>query len=273
MEYLERIKEASKFISSYLKKIPDAAVILGTGLGSLAEEIEGKTEIPYSNIPNFPISTAPGHAGKLILGFLEDKYVIAMSGRFHYYEGYSMKEVTLPVRVFMDMGIKILIVSNACGGMNPKFKAGDLMLITDHINLLGDNPLIGKNIEEFGPRFPDMSEVYDKGLIKIAEKTAAELGIDLKEGVYVSVSGPNFETPAELRMLRAMGADAVGMSTVPEVIAARHGGIKVLGISCITDMAIADGLEPLDAQRVIETADRTRPIFVKLVKEIIKKFD
>lgn len=271
MEYLDKIKQAAQFINSKILRCPDVAVVLGTGLGALAEEIENSTVIPYDEIPNFPVSTAPGHAGKLIAGFIGDKYVAAMSGRFHYYEGYSMKEVTLPIRVFRSMGINTLIVSNACGGMNPEFKAGDLMLITDHINLMGDNPLIGTNMDEFGPRFPDMSEAFNRGLINMAQKVAAVLGTELKKGVYVAVSGPNFETPAELRMLRAMGADAVGMSTVPEVIVANHSGMRVLGISCVTDMAIADGLEPLDGQKVIEIANRTKPIFTKLVKGIIKE--
>lgn len=271
MNFLDKIRESSEFIKSKISKLPDTAIILGTGLGALADEIQESVVINYSDIPNFPISTAPGHAGKLIAGFIGKKYVIAMSGRFHYYEGYSMTEVTFPVRVFNYMGIDTLIVSNACGGMNPHFKAGDLMLITDHINMMGDNPLIGINFNEFGPRFPDMSEAYNRELIMHAEQVASSIGVDVKKGVYVSVSGPNFETPAELRMLRAFGADAVGMSTVPEVIVARHGSMRVLGISCVTDMAIADGLEPLDGQKVIETANRAKPKFISLIKGIIEK--
>lgn len=269
MEYMKKIIETSEFINSQIKRLPDVAIILGTGLGALADELNDRITINYRDILNFPVSTAPGHAGKLISGFIGTKYVIAMSGRFHYYEGYSMQEITFPVRVFNKMGIETLIVSNACGGMNPNFKAGDLMVITDHINMMGDNPLIGENLDNFGPRFPDMSEGYDKELIKLAEDVSKDIGVDLKKGVYVSVSGPNFETPAELRMLRGLGADAVGMSTIPEVIAAKHGKMKVLGISCVTDMAVADGLEPLDEQKVIEIANGAKPKFASLIKNII----
>lgn len=270
MNYLEMIKESSAYISSKIQKKPDVAVILGTGLGSLADEITDKTVIKYSDIPHFPVSTVEGHAGELIAGNLNGKYILAMNGRFHYYEGYSMKEVTFPIRVFANLGIKKLLVSNACGGMNPEFKAGDLMIITDHINLIGDNPLIGQNFEELGPRFPDMSQAYSKSLINLAEETAKSLKLDIKKGVYVAVSGPNYETPAELKMFRLAGGDAVGMSTVPEVIAARHSNIAVLGISCVTDMAIADRLEPLDHEKVIAAAEMARSNFVNLVKKIIQ---
>lgn len=269
MDYLEMIKETSAFIHSRIKRLPDAAVILGTGLGSLADEITEKTIIKYKDIPHFPVSTVEGHASELVAGYLQGKYILAMNGRFHYYEGYSMKEVTFPVRVFAHLGVKRLIVSNACGGMNPAFKAGDLMIITDHINLMGDNPLIGKNYDELGPRFPDMSEAYSKNLIKLAQKEAEKLGIDVKAGVYAALSGPNYETPAELKMLRLLGGDAVGMSTVPEVIAARHSGIEVLGVSCVTDMAIAEDLKPLDHEKVVETANAVKTKFVSLVKNII----
>lgn len=269
MDYIEMIKESSAFISSKISRLPDAAVILGTGLGSLADEITEKTVIKYKDIPYFPVSTVEGHAGELIAGNLQGKYILAMNGRFHYYEGYSMKDVTFPVRVFAHLGVKKLIVSNACGGMNPEFKAGDIMIITDHINLMGDNPLIGKNFEELGPRFPDMSEAYSKSLMKLAQKEADKLGIQVKKGVYAAVSGPNYETPAELKMLRLLGGDAVGMSTVPEVIAARHSGIEVLGISCVTDMAIAEDLEPLDHEKVMEIANAAKPKFVSLVKGVI----
>jgi purine nucleoside phosphorylase I, inosine and guanosine-specific len=273
MDYLESIREAAKYISNKINHQPDGAVILGTGLGALADEIEDRTVIKYKDIPHFPVSTVAGHAGELIGGYVEGKYVLAMNGRFHYYEGYNMKEVTFPVRVFANLGIKKLIVSNACGGMNPHFKAGDLMLIEDHINLMGDNPLIGRNFDELGPRFPDMSEGYSRKLIAKAQKACDTLGIEIKKGVYVAVSGPNYETPAELKMLRAIGADAVGMSTVPEVIVARHSGLEVLGISCVTDMAIADDLEPLDHEKVVEIANAVKPKFVKLVKSIIKDID
>ncbi|MDI6619394.1 MAG: purine-nucleoside phosphorylase [Clostridiales bacterium] len=268
-DYIEKIKQSGEFIKEYINAKPDVSVVLGTGLGSLADEIQDRKVVKYSDIPNFPVSTVEGHAGELIAGHLSGKYVLCMSGRFHYYEGYAMKEVTFPVRVFKYLGIDNLIVSNASGGMNPSFRPGDLMVIKDHINLMGYNPLIGKNYDELGPRFPDMSEAYSKKLIGIAKNAARTLEIDLKEGVYVAVSGPNFETPAELKMLRLIGADAVGMSTVPEVIAARHSGMNVLGISCITDMAIAEGLEPLDGERVIETANRSKTKFVNLVEKII----
>jgi purine-nucleoside phosphorylase len=269
MEYLDKIKEASNYIISKTIKLPEIVIVLGTGLGALVDEIQDKRVIKYSDIPFFPVSTVYGHAGELILGYIGEKYIIAMNGRFHYYEGYSMKEITFAVRVFTYMGMKKLIISNACGGMNPEFESGDLMLITDHINLIGDNPLIGSNIEDFGPRFPDMSEAYSKRWIKLAEDLSNKLGISLRKGVYVSVSGPNFETPAELKMLRFIGADAVGMSTVPEVIAAKHGGMEILGVSCITDMALYNNLEPLDHEKVLETANRAKPRFVNLIKEVV----
>ncbi|KRQ86810.1 Purine nucleoside phosphorylase 1 [Caloramator mitchellensis] len=269
MNYLNRINEAKEYIKSKIKKTPDVAVILGSGLGKLAGEIENKMVIKYSEVPHFPESTVVGHAGEFIFGNIGDKFVMAMNGRFHYYEGHDMKDVTLPIRVMRALGIEKIIVTNAAGGMNPEFEAGDLMLITDHINFIGTNPLIGRNFEELGPRFPDMSQAYNRELIAIAENCANKLDIKVQKGVYVAVSGPNYETPAELRMLRIMGADAVGMSTVPEVIVANHGGMKVLGISCITDMAIPDNLEPLDHERVVATAARATEKFVKLVKEII----
>lgn len=271
MDYLEKVREACTFISSKIENKPEIAVILGTGLGALAEQIEDKVIIKYSDIPHFPVSTVYGHTGELICGYIEGRQIIAMNGRFHYYEGYSMKDVTFPVRVFALLGIKKLIVSNACGGMNPEFSAGDIMLITDHINLMGDNPLIGKNLDEIGQRFPDMSEAYSKDFIKLAQDMGCRLGIDLKKGVYVAVSGPNYETPAELKMLRTIGADAVGMSTVPEVIVAKHSSMDVLGISCITDMALYDSLEPLDHEKVVKIANSAKPKFTKLVKSVIKE--
>lgn len=270
MNYLSMISEAKDYIKSRIDFIPDVAVILGTGLGTLADQIENPIVIKYSDIPHFPISTVSGHAGEFIIGDIGDKKVIAMKGRFHYYEGYDMKQVTLPVRVIKALGIEKLIVTNAAGGMNVNFNPGDLMIITDHINFLGTNPLIGPNHEELGPRFPDMSEAYSKEYIKLALDAAEKLNIKLRQGVYLAVTGPNYETPAELRMMIRMGADAVGMSTIPEVIAANHGGMKVLGISCITDMALPDGLEPLDHERVQATADRARDALVSLVKEVIK---
>lgn len=269
MDYLTQIKEAKEFLQKKIVGVPDVAVILGTGLGSLVDKIENKTTIKYADIPHFPISTVEGHAGEFIIGTIGNKHIIAMSGRFHYYEGYSMKEVTFPVRVMKALGIQKLIVTNAAGGMNPNFRAGDLMIITDHINMMGTNPLIGKNYDELGPRFPDMSEAYNRELTEVALKTADKLGIKVQKGVYLAVSGPMFETPAELRMFRNIGGDAVGMSTIPEVIVANHSGMKVLGVSCITDMAIADGLEPLDNDRVIATAEKAKVKFTELIKNII----
>lgn len=269
MDYLSMIYEARDYIKSRINIIPDVAVILGTGLGTLADHIENKIVIKYSEIPRFPLSTVVGHAGEFIIGDIGNKKVMAMNGRFHFYEGYNMKQVTLPVRVMKALGIDKIVITNACGGMNSNFKAGDLMIITDHINMLGANPLIGPNYEELGLRFPDMSEAYDRGYIKLALDAAAKLNISVQRGVYIALTGPNYETPAELRMLIKMGADAVGMSTVPEVIAAKHGGMKVLGISCITDMALPDELEPLDHNRVVATADMARNKLVLLVKEVI----
>jgi purine-nucleoside phosphorylase len=269
MSYLSMINEAKDFIKSRIDFIPDVAVILGTGLGELADHIQDKITIRYSDIPHFPVSTVVGHAGEFIIGNIGNKKVIAMKGRFHYYEGYDMKLVTFPVRVLKALGVNRIIVTNASGGLNKDFEAGDLMLITDHLNMLGTNPLIGENFEELGPRFPDMSQAYNKEFTKLAETTAGRLNIKIQKGVYAAVTGPNYETPAELRMFIRLGADAVGMSTVPEVIAANHAGMKVLGISCITDMALPDNLEPLDHERVVATANKAREKFVSLVKEII----
>lgn len=271
MDLLKRIEESKKFIvSKYNGKI-DIALVLGSGLGSIVNDIENKIIIPYKDIPHFPESTVKGHAGEMIIGDLMNKKVIAMNGRFHYYEGYSMELVTFPIRVFKALGINNLIVTNAAGGMNPNFEPGDLMIINDHINMMGDNPLMGNNFHELGPRFPDMSSAYNKELIKIANVCAENLNIKIQNGVYIPVSGPNYETPAELRMLRIIGGDAVGMSTVPEVIVANHMSMKVLGISCITDMALADNLEPLDHSKVVDTANKAMKKFVTLVKEIIKE--
>lgn len=269
MDYLKMINESRDYILSRIKNKPQVAVILGTGLGTLADCIEDKIVIKYKDIPHFPQSTVAGHAGEFIIGRIGDKNVIAMNGRFHYYEGYKMEEVTFPVRVIKALGVNDIIVTNASGGMNPEFQAGDLMIIMDHINMLGDNPLIGKNYEKLGPRFPDMSNAYSKEYIELSKKVCEKLDISVKRGVYVAVSGPNYETPAELRMLRLIGADAVGMSTIPEVIVANHMEMKVFGVSCITDMAIADNLEPLDHKKVMETANKAKEKFVKLIKEMI----
>lgn len=271
MNLLEKIDSAKQYIRrAYPSKI-DVAIILGTGLGSLADDIENKIAIKYKDIPEFPVSTVVGHAGELIIGDLKGKKVLAMNGRFHYYEGYELEQVTFAVRVIKSLGIDRIIVTNAAGGMNPEFEAGDLMLIEDHINLMGVNPLMGKNYEELGPRFPDMSEAYNKELTKLALKCADMLGFKVQKGVYVAVTGPNYETPAELKLLRKIGADAVGMSTIPEVIVANHMKMKVLGISCITDMAIGDDLAPLDHSRVVETANRAMKKFVALVEKFVEE--
>ncbi|MBO8163091.1 MAG: purine-nucleoside phosphorylase [Brevibacillus sp.] len=266
---MEQIREAASYIAERASIQPRAGLILGSGLGVMADEIEEPVTIPFEEIPHFPSSTVAGHAGKLVLGTLEGTPVAAMQGRFHYYEGYSMQTVTFPVYVMKRLGIETLIVTNACGGMNRAFAPGDLMIITDHINMTGDNPLIGPNLEEFGPRFPDMSRAYTPELVALAEQKALEAGIRVQKGVYCGVSGPSYLTPAELTMLARLGGDAIGMSTVPEVIAASHCGLKVLGISCVTDMAIGEELEPLTHEQVVEVANRTRPRFMALMKKIV----
>ncbi|SES62444.1 purine-nucleoside phosphorylase [Anaerobranca gottschalkii] len=271
MSLLQKIKEAAEVIKSKVDILPEIGLILGSGLGTLADEIEESVAVPYEEIPHFPKSTVSGHAGRLVIGKLEGKRVVAMQGRFHYYEGYSLQEVTFPVYVMHALGIKALVVTNACGGLNKKFAPGDLMLITDHINTYFTNPLIGPNYEELGPRFPDMSQAYNREFIAIAERVADELNIKVQKGVYAPVTGPSYCTPAELRMLITLGGDTVGMSTVPEVIVANYLGIKVLGISCITDMAIPDHLEPLTHEQVVKIANQTRPKFIKLVKGWLKE--
>lgn len=271
MKYIERINKAADFISSKIDFKPEIGIILGTGLGSLAEYIENPIIIDYKDIPEFPVSTVVGHAGRLLIGNLEGKKVIAMQGRFHYYEGYSMQDITLPVRVMKILGIKLLIASNACGGLNPDFIAGDVMSITDHINMMGSNPLIGANLEEFGPRFPDMSEVYNKEYIDQLQNIAAIQNIRLKQGVYCAVSGPNYASKAELKMLIIIGADAIGMSTIPECMVARHSGLKVLGVSCITDMAIPDTMTSPSHEEIVKVAEGVKPKFVSLLKQFIKE--
>ncbi|MFC5714118.1 purine-nucleoside phosphorylase [Thalassorhabdus alkalitolerans] len=265
-----KVKEAASYLKEQFSVNPKVGLILGSGLGDLAEEIEDAIYVEYQSIPHFPVSTVEGHAGRLAGGTLEGKDVVAMQGRFHYYEGYSMQEVTFPVRVMKELGVETIIVTNACGGMNPSFKPGDLMVIEDHLNMTGANPLIGPNDEELGPRFPDMSQAYEKGLQEVAQRAADKLGISIQKGVYAGISGPAFMTGAELIMLRKLGGDVVGMSTVPEVIVARHGGQKVLGISCITDMAIGEEIEGVSHEEVIETATKTKPRFISLVKEVLK---
>lgn len=265
----QKIKEAVSYLEQNQRQKPRIGLILGSGLGVLADEIEEPNIIKYEDIPHFPTSTVKGHAGQLVFGSLMGKQVVAMQGRFHYYEGYSMSEVTFPVYVMKKWGIDTLIVTNAAGGMNRNFSPGDLMIITDHINFTGQNPLIGRNIEELGPRFPDMSQAYDKGLISIAEKKAQELNISVQNGVYAGITGPNYMTPSELTMLANLGGDAIGMSTVSEVIVANYCGLKTIGITCITDMAIGEDLEPLTHAQVVEVANKTRPEFISLVKEIV----
>ena len=250
---------------------PDVAVILGTGLGGLVEEIEVSAEIAYEDIPGFPLSTVESHAGRLLFGILGGKKVVAMQGRFHRYEGYSMQQIVFPVRVMHALGARTLIVSNACGGMNPLWKPGELMLLADHINLLGDSPLIGPNDDSLGPRFPDMSQPYDEELRAVARTVASELRIVLREGVYVAVTGPNLETRAEYRFLRGIGADVVGMSTVPEVIAAVHMSMRVLGVSIITDACLPDALQAVDVAQIIATAAAAEPDLTRLVSAVLER--
>jgi purine-nucleoside phosphorylase len=250
----------------------DAAVILGTGLGRLADEMALAAAIPYHDIPGFPVPTVETHAGRLLFGRLGGKAVVAMQGRFHRYEGYTLQQVTFPVRVLRALGARILVVSNACGGMHPLWNPGDLVLIADHINLLGDNPLIGPNDDSLGPRFPDMSAAYDPDLRALARDVARDLRITLREGVYVAVTGPNLETAAEYRFLRGIGADVVGMSTVPEVIVAVHGGMRVLGVSIITDRCLPDALEPADIRKIIATAAAAEPDLTRLITAVLERW-
>jgi purine-nucleoside phosphorylase len=266
----EKIKNASGFLKQKYANTPRVGLILGSGLGVLADEIESPVKIPYYEIPDFPISTVEGHAGQLVFGLLSGVEVVAMQGRFHFYEGYSMEKVTFPVRVMKELGVDMLIVTNAAGGVNESFSAGDLMIISDHINNMGTNPLIGPNDSKLGVRFPDMSEAYTKELRAVAREIADRLNINVKEGVYFGNPGPVYETPAEIRMVRVLGGDAVGMSTVPEVIIARHSGMKVLGISCISNMAAGILDQPLSHDEVIETTERVKADFLQYIKEIVK---
>ncbi len=267
---LQKIQETAEFLKSKMTTHPETAIILGTGLGSLVNEITDKYEIKYEDIPNFPLSTVEGHSGKLIFGKLGNKEIMAMQGRFHYYEGYSMKEVTFPVRVMRELGIKTLFVSNAAGGMNPDFLIGDLMIINDHINMFPEHPLRGKNIP-YGDRFPDMSKTYSPELIAMAKEIAAEKGIRVVEGVYLGTQGPTFETPAEYVMFHRMGGDAVGMSTVPEVIVARHCGIRVFGISVITDLGIEGKVVEVSHEEVQKAADEAQPRMTTIFREIVNR--
>ena len=267
------MKNSLDYINSKISSLgykPEIGIILGSGLGEIAEEIKG-IEISYSEIPGFKSSGVQGHAGKLVIGKLGSKSVVAMQGRLHYYEGNTIQEVVYPVRIMKLLGIKKLIVTNAAGGVNTSFAPGDLMIIADHLNLLGNNPLIGKNNDELGPRFLDMSYAYDKDFINLAEKTAKDLNIKTQKGVYAALTGPTYETPSEVRMLRTLGADAIGMSTVPEVIVANHMSLRVLGISCITNMAAGILDQPLNHAEVIETANKVKNDFKTLIKTVIEK--
>ena len=269
----DRVQGAADEVRRRTALVPQVGIILGTGLGGLAKEIAVEAEVAYGDIPGFPLSTVETHAGKLLLGRLRDRPVVAMQGRFHRYEGYDLQQVTFPVRVLHALGARTLVVSNACGGMNPLWGPGDLVLLSDHINLLGDNPLVGPNDERLGPRFPDMSVPYDPELRALARTIALELGIVLREGVYVAVPGPNLETRAEYRMLRSIGADVVGMSTVPEVIVAGHQGMRTIGLSIITDQCLPDALEPADIGRIIATAGRAEPELTRLIATLVERLD
>lgn len=268
---LEQIKNTAAYIQNKISFTPEVGIILGTGLGGLVKEINIQHTIPYEEIPNFPVSTVEGHSGKLIFGELGGKSVVAMQGRFHYYEGYTLQQVTFPVRVMKLLGIKNLFVSNASGGVNPNFEIGDLMIINDHINFFPSNPLIGKNIKELGPRFPDMSEAYSKAIIVKAKKVAAANNIKVQEGIYLGLSGPTFETPAEYNMVRVLGADAVGMSTVPEVIVARHMDIPCFAMSIITDLGVPGKIVEVTHEEVQEVASHAEKKMTIIMKELMKE--
>ncbi|MCX6231859.1 MAG: purine-nucleoside phosphorylase [Bacteroidetes bacterium] len=267
---LEQIKQTTEYIKQQINFTPEIGIILGTGLGNLTSEIDIKFKIPYQSIPNFPVSTVAGHSGQLIFGMLGNKKVVAMQGRFHYYEGYTMKEVTFPIRVMKLLGIKLLILSNASGGMNPDFKIGDMMIIKDHINMMGDNPLIGKNYEELGPRFPDMHIPYDKALIAKGVEIAKKNDVNYQVGVYVGVTGPTYETPAEYKLFRILGGDAVGMSTVPEVIVARQMDIPCFAVSVITDLGVEGKIMEITHEEVIVAAKAAEPKMTQVIKELIE---
>jgi purine-nucleoside phosphorylase len=268
-----RVRAAADVVRERSEVEPRIGIILGTGLGALAEEIDAECTIPYDELPDFPVPTVESHSGRLLLGDLEGQPVVAMQGRFHRYEGYTLQQVAFPVRVMHELGAEILIVSNACGGMNPMWNVGELMVLADHINLMGDSPLVGPNVDEWGPRFPDMSQPYDAGLQEIAHEVALEMQLPLRRGVYVAVTGPNLETRAEYRFLRMIGADVVGMSTVPEVIAAVHGGMRVLGISIITDACLPDALEPASVEEIIRVASVAEPNLTRLIRGVVARIE
>ncbi len=269
---LNKIKETTSFIREKINLKPEIGIILGSGLGNLSQAIENAETLSYNEIPNFPVSTVEGHKGQLIVGTLSNAPVVAMQGRFHYYEGYSMKELTFPIRVMKELGIKLLLVSNAAGGVNSNFKVGDIMIINDHINLMSTNPLIGKNFEELGPRFPDMSEPYKRSYIDKINQIAQENNIKVHNGVYAAVTGPCYETPAEYRYIRTIGADAVGMSTVPEVIVARHANLDCMAISIITDLGGMPIAEKISHEEVIIAARKAEPLLTQLIKEFIAEY-
>ncbi len=270
---LQKIQQTADYIRGRVADMPKTAIILGTGLGALVDHIEEKIYIPYTEIPNFPVSTVEGHSGNLIFGRLGNKRVMAMQGRFHFYEGYDMKQVTFPVRVMRALGVKTLFVSNAAGGMNPDFIIGDIMIINDHINLFPEHPLRGKNYNELGDRFPDMSEAYSRRLIAQAQEIAKEKGIRVVQGVYVGTQGPTFETPAEYRYFHRIGGDAVGMSTVPEVIVARHGGMDVFGVSVITDLGVEGIVEQVSHEEVQKAAAAAQPKMMEIMTELVNRFE
>ncbi|MBQ3797375.1 MAG: purine-nucleoside phosphorylase [Butyrivibrio sp.] len=268
----EKLEACVKAVKEKTDFVPDVALVLGSGLGGFAENIKIETEISYSEIPGFPVSTVPGHAGKFIFGYLDNVKIVCMKGRVHFYEGYQISDVVLPARLMKMLGAKILFLTNAAGGLGEGFKAGDLMLITDHVSIFAPNPLIGPNVDELGPRFADMSEVYNKDLQDVIRKAAKDNGIDLKEGVYCQLTGPSFESPAEIRLLGKLGVSAVGMSTVNEAIAANHMGMRICGVSCISNLAAGISEQPLCHEEVQKAADKAAPLFTKLVTESIKNF-
>ncbi len=268
---LKEIEDAYRAITKRVRMKPRAGIILGTGLGKLVGKVSIKASIPYSDIPYFPPSTVEGHAGRLLFGRLAGKDTLIMQGRAHFYEGYPLSQIALPIRVMKRMGIEILIISNAAGGLNPLFSAGDVMVISDHINLTGQNPLIGPNLDSFGPRFPDMTACYDRRLIRIAEEAASEEKIKLQKGVYVGITGPSLETPAETRFLRMIGADAVGMSTIPEVIVGVHSGLRILGFSAISNMNLPDCMEPATLKKILRNAAAAGIKMIRIVEKVMKK--
>ena len=270
MKLIDRVNESIAYIKSKTKLNPKVAIILGSGLGEYADALEEKTIVTYDEIPHFPTLSVEGHKGQLVFGKIHGKEIVCMQGRPHFYEGKGMKSVAYPVRVFTKLGVEVLFTTNATGGLNKDFRPGDLMIITDHINFMGDNPLIGENESEFGDRFPDMTNLYNSELVKIAENSAKEIGINIKKGVFIGYSGPNFETPAEIRLFRNFGADNVGMSTIPEVIVAKHGNMKVLSISAITNMAAGILDQPLNHEEVLEMGEKMKPVFKKLVDKIVE---